>query len=82
MPLAHDQGSRATQSDMESGFIRVIPSYKTVGTGEEVYGRLLPLQVLVALNCLEVRTKSWDRKLDTKGARGRTNDSKSDSHHL
>lgn len=27
--------------------MRVIPSYKTVGAGEKVFGQLVPLQVLV-----------------------------------
>lgn len=47
MYLAHDQGGRVTQSDMESGFRRAIPSYKAVGAGEEVYGRLWPLHLPV-----------------------------------
>lgn len=47
MQLAHDQGGRAIQSDMELEFIRVSPSHNTVGTNENVDGRLIPLHPLL-----------------------------------
>ena len=51
MQLARDQEARATQSDMESGNISVIPSSKTVEAGEEVFGRLVSLHLVAGHTC-------------------------------
>lgn len=81
MLLAHDQGDRDTQSDLEPGFIRAIPSYKTVGAAEEMYGRLVPLHLLRGPT--ELYTRQYGRKDGNKvGATEGNQESMSDSQHF
>lgn len=52
---ATDQGGRATQSDREVGFTRAIPSYKTVGAGQDICGRSARLHLLVGPTQLYIK---------------------------
>lgn len=76
-----DQGGRATQSDRDVGFTRAIPSYKTVGAGQDICGRLAHLHLLVGPTQLYI--KQFVKKDGNEGGSSEGNqESMSDSHQL
>lgn len=73
MQLAHGQEGRATQSAMESGVISVIPFSKTLGAGEEVFGKLESLHLVVGHKYrigLAVEKKAGQEQGESEGKLG------------
>lgn len=52
--------------------VAIIP-YTFVGAGEKVYGRLLPLYLVVGLKLLQVSVANWEEELGVKWWRARIN---------